>query len=104
MYKMITLYFTPKDPEQFKKHYREVHVDLGVHPLLKRRFHTFDVGSVDEKIMPIPSNVFCYWEGEFESKETFLKCCSEMQAAADDTYKIATGGFLVMHFEVPDAR
>jgi uncharacterized protein (TIGR02118 family) len=101
MYKMINVYFAPKDPEHFKKYYREVHVPLGVHPLIKRRFHTFDVGTIKDAAAPIPSDVFCYWEAEFENKEAFLQCCREMQHVADDTYNYATGGFFLMHFEVP---
>jgi uncharacterized protein (TIGR02118 family) len=101
MYKLINMYFAPKDPAHFRKYYKEVHVPMGVHPLIKRRFHTFDVSTIRDANLQIPSDVFCYWEAEFENKQTFEKCLSEMQHVAEDTYNYATGGFFLVHFEVP---
>ena len=103
MYKFVVLYFAPKDPEHFKKYYREVHVPKGGHPLIKRRWYTFDVNSVNTQVLPVPSNVFCYYEAEFENDASFLECARDPVsiAAAADTEHFATGGLLALHFQVP---
>jgi hypothetical protein len=78
MYKFVTIYFTPKDPERFKKYYAAVHVALGEHPLALRRFHTYDIGNVTDHAVPTDvnlSNVFLYFEAEFASKESFYEYC-----------------------------
>ena len=101
MYRFIVQYFQPEDPEHFKKYYEEVHVAMGAHPLIKRRFYTFDVGGVSEKGQLSDSEVFCYFEADFETKEDFLEYCSLMEKAVADVKNYATGKVIAMHFAVP---
>ncbi|MGW5106011.1 EthD family reductase [Nocardia sp. NPDC004123] len=100
MYKFVVLYFTPKDPEHFKKHYEEIHVPLGASPRIKKRWYTFDVHSLDTQVQETASNVFCYYEALFESEAEFNEFMNDPagKAAAQDTENFATGGLLALYF------
>jgi len=82
MFKVAFLYPRPADPEAFRKHYIERHVPLcRAIPDGGRASYTFEPQTPDG-----PSEWFCIFEIEFDSREQWeasVKSAEAMAAQAD---------------------
>jgi len=96
---MLVLYPPPADPTAFRAHCKAVHVPLAetVPGLLDRRC-AFEVATVDGSESPY----FALYTGDFEDGAAFVAglASPEGQAAAVDLANFATGGAILLHYEV----
>jgi uncharacterized protein (TIGR02118 family) len=101
MYKLIALYPPPADPAHFRRYYEERHLPIArTMPGLVASRHSLAVEGVGA-----PSPYFCAWEGEFADRAAFEACLAspEGQATAGDIPNYATGGVVLIHYEVREA-
>jgi 4-carboxymuconolactone decarboxylase len=98
MHRVLALYAPPKDPAHFKKYYEETHLPLAAQmPGLLSSRYTFSVEGVGA-----PSPYFCIWEGDFASEKAMAAATESPigQKVAADIPNYATGGVIVLHFDV----
>ncbi|MFC7405621.1 EthD family reductase [Georgenia alba] len=98
MHKVLVLYPPPADPAAFEQHYRDVHLPLvrKLPDMLAHRF-TLAVRSQEE-----PSPYFAVFEADFPDEETYVASMAspEGQAVGADVPNYASGGVVVLHYDV----
>ncbi|MFD1718396.1 EthD family reductase [Georgenia deserti] len=98
MHKVLVLYPPPTDPAAFEEHYRTVHLPLArkLPGMLACRF-TLSVDAGDR-----PSPYFAIFEADFPDEETYAAAMAspEGQAVGADVPNYATGGAVVLHYDV----
>lgn len=99
MHQMLVLYRPPTNPAAFRAHYEAVHVPLAeaIPGLLGRRY-AFDIAAIDGAGSPF----FAMYQGDFEDEAAFTAglASPEGQAAAADLANFATGGAVLLHYDV----
>jgi len=98
MHKLLVLYNEPKDPAHFRKYYVEAHVPLASKlPGMKASRYTFDAKPLGPGKPP-----FCIFEAEFENEAALMAALqsNEGKAVAGDVPNYASGGVMMMHYEM----
>ncbi|SDV50572.1 EthD family reductase [Chitinasiproducens palmae] len=101
MHKLVVLYPPPTDRAHFARYYVEKHLPLvATLPNLRASRHSLNVEGAGA-----PAPYFAIWEGEFDSEASMGEAMqSEIgQAIANDAQNYASGGAVVMHYEVASA-
>jgi uncharacterized protein (TIGR02118 family) len=99
MHRMIALYPPPTDPDAFRKYYEEIHVPLAdAMPGVLARSYGFDLAAPDGSAAPY----FCTYQADFEDEAAWQASLGspEGQAAGADVANFATGGIVLLHFDV----
>jgi uncharacterized protein (TIGR02118 family) len=99
MHRMLVLYPPPADPEAFRSYYVETHLPLADKiPGLRSRTYGFDLATPDGSESPY----FAKFEAEFDDEAAFLAGLGspEGQAAGADLGNFATGGAVLLHYDV----
>jgi len=94
----MVLYPLPADTEHFSCYYQETHLQLAAKlPGLRGMRYSMNVEALEGD-----SPYFCIWEGDFRDEQAMLLALQseEGQAVAADVPKYASGGALILHFEV----
>ncbi|GAA4431145.1 EthD family reductase [Georgenia halophila] len=98
MHKVLVLYPTPTDPAAFEEYYRNVHLPLArkLPGMLDHRF-TLSVSAGDQE-----SPYFAIFEADFPDEATYAASMAspEGQAVGADVPNYATGGAVVLHYDV----
>ena len=98
MHKVLVLYNHPADADAFKRYYEQSHVPLAdkLPGLLSARY-TFSVQGLGAE-----SPYFCVWEGMFESEAAMGAAVASPagQAVVGDMPNYATGGAVILHYEI----
>jgi uncharacterized protein (TIGR02118 family) len=97
MHKVLAMYPQPRDPEHFRRYYRDTHVPLASKmPGLRSSRWSFSIESVDG-----PSPYFCIWEGEFDDAAAMAAAMGspEGQRVVADIPNYATGGVVILHYD-----
>ncbi|CAM5785890.1 EthD family reductase [Castellaniella caeni] len=96
-WKLLVLYSPPASPDEFRRHYVEVHLPLvaGLPGLLASHY-SFDVRTADAS-----SPYFCIWQGDFESAEAIVAAMQSPQGqkVQADAAAMATGGIVIMQYQ-----
>ncbi len=98
MYKLMVLYPHPESPADFRQYYTERHLPLASQlPLLLSSRHAFEPAAIGAQ-----SPYFCIWEGDFGRAEDMQASMASQigQVVANDVPNYATGGALILHYEV----
>ena len=101
MHKILVLYPHPKSPEHFRQYYAEKHIPLSKQlPGLKASRYSFSIEGVGAE-----SPYFCVWEGDFANSTDMAKAMSSPigQKVAADAVNYASGGIVVLHYEVTES-
>jgi len=99
MHRMLVLYPPPADPAAFRSYYVETHLPLAEKiPGLRSYTYGFDLATPDGSDSPY----FAKFEGEFDDEASFLAGLGspEGQAAGADLANFATGGAVLLHYDV----
>lgn len=92
------MYPPPEDPNHFRQYYQNHHIPLAnTLPYLRDMRYGLNVQGMES-----PSPYFCIWEGDFDSKEDMEKALQseEGQKVANDVSNYATGGAVLVHYEI----
>lgn len=98
MHKLTVLYPPPTEPEHFNRYYVERHLPLvATLPNLRASRYSLNIQGVGAD-----APFYAIWEGDFDSEASMAEAMqSEIgQAVANDAQNYATGGAIVMHFEL----
>jgi uncharacterized protein (TIGR02118 family) len=101
MYKTLTLYPTPEDPQAFREYYESTHVPLIQSvPGLRAFRYSFNVSAPEGE-----SPYFAVSEAEWDSPQALDEALRtpEGQASAADMRGYSTGGFVMVGYSLPDA-
>ena len=99
MHRMLVLYPPPSDPDAFRSYYVDTHLPLAEKiPGLRSYTYGFDLATPDGSDSPY----FAKFEGEFDDEASFLAGLGspEGQAAGADLANFATGGAVLLHYDV----
>ncbi len=99
MHHMLVLYPPPADPDAFRTYYEGTHLPLAdAIPGLRSRTYGFDIATPDGSESPY----FAKFEAVFDDEASFLAGLGspEGQAAGADLANFATGGAVLLHYEV----
>lgn len=102
MHRFIVLYPRPQDVEAFRQHYSEVHVPLvQAMPGIKNMSYSFDA-----TVLQGDAEYACVFEAEFEDRAALETALGSPQgaAAAADVANFATGGVVLLDYEVAGIR
>ena len=98
MHRLIVLYPPPADPDHFRSHYEDTHVKLVAKmPGLRGYRYGFDVAAAEGE-----SPYFCVFEADFDDAAAMnaARASSEGQAVRADVPNYATGGAVVLDYEL----
>ena len=98
MHKVLVLYNHPANAQAFRDYYEKNHVPLAQKlPGLLSAQYTFSVQGLGAD-----SPYFCVWEGMFESEAAMgaAVTSAEGQAVVADIPNYATGGVVILHYDV----
>jgi uncharacterized protein (TIGR02118 family) len=98
MRRVLALYPHPKDPEAFRRYYEGTHTPLAaLLPGLLASRHSFSVEGLGAA-----SPYFCIWEGDFADAAAVEAAVQspEGQAVVADIPNYATGGVVIVHYDV----
>src|SRR3954447_19032699 len=98
MHRLIVLYPPPTDRDHFRSFYEESHLKLAAKlPGLRGYRYGFDVAA-DEGESPY----FCVFEADFDDAAAMspARQSTEAQAARPDPANYATGGAVVLNYEL----
>ena len=101
MHRVLALYPPPRDPEHFRNYYVSTHVPLAnTLPGLRGFRYSFDVQALGGS-----SPYFCVAELDFDSADALMAALNseEGKATAGDVQNYATGGIVLLHYEMTDA-
>lgn len=98
MHTLMVLYGTPEDPDAFRIHFRDIHLDL-VRRLPGVRATRYSLDLVSPQGVPLFAAVF---EADFDSAEDMARALASPEgvAAQSDTQAFATGVVQILHFEI----
>ena len=101
MIRLLVLYGQPKDPAAFDKYYRDTHV-----PIARRMkgLKKWTIGKVQGTPDGEPAPFYYIADLYMETREDFdqLLASPEGQAAVADVPNYATGGALLLHYDVSE--
>jgi uncharacterized protein (TIGR02118 family) len=100
MRRLMVLYNPPDDPEHFRRHYVETHLPLAAKmPGLRGYRYGLDLNAPEGD-----APYFCVFEGDFDDAASLGAALEspEGQTALADVPNYATGGLVVLDFEVQD--
>lgn len=100
MHKLLVLHAIPKDPEHFRKYYRETHMPLAAQlPGLRGARYSFAVSGLGE-----PAPFFCVYEADFADEAAMKRALASPmgQKVVADVPNFTTGPARVIHYEVED--
>jgi uncharacterized protein (TIGR02118 family) len=98
MHRLLVLYPPPTDPDHFRNYYENTHLKLVEKiPGLRGYRYSFDVAAAEGE-----SPYFCVFEADFDDADAYAAglASSENQAVRADVPNYATGGILVLNFEL----
>jgi len=98
MYRFSVFYPPPKDPAHFRDYYVHNHLPKARElPNIKATRYAFNVEALEGD-----SPYFCIFEADFDSKEEMFQSLQSEQGqlVAADVPNYATGGAIILHFEV----
>ena len=98
MHRLLVLYPPPTDPDHFRTYYEETHLKLVAKlPGLRGYRYGFDVAA-DAGASPY----FCVFEADFDDAAamTAARQSTEGQATSADLPNYATGGAVVLNYEL----
>jgi uncharacterized protein (TIGR02118 family) len=98
MHRLVVLYPPPTDPDHFRTYYEETHLELVAKlPGLRGYRYGFDVAT-DKGESPY----FCVFEADFDDAAAMsaARQCTEGQAVRADLPNYATGGAVVLNYEL----
>ena len=99
MYRLLTLYPPPSDPDAFRAHFEGKHLPLVEKlPGLRDYSYGFDLAAVDGGESPY----FCTFAGDFDDARALDAALGspEGEAVAADVPNYATGGVILLRLEV----
>ena len=99
MHHMLVLYPPPADRDAFRAYYEATHLPLADKiPGLRSRSYGFDIATPDGSESPY----FAKFEGVFDDEASFLAGLGspEGQAAGADLGNFASGGAVLLHYDV----
>ena len=98
MHRLLVLYPPPADPDHFRSYYEETHLKLAAKiPGLRAYRYGFDVAAGEGE-----SPYFCVFEADFDDAAAMAagRAAPEGQATQADIPNYATGGVVVLDYEV----
>lgn len=98
MHRLLVLYPPPTDPQHFRGYFASTHVPLAQKmPGLRDFRYSFDVQALGGA-----SPYFCVAELDFDSADALTAALGspEGQAAAGDVPNYATGGSVLLHYDL----
>jgi uncharacterized protein (TIGR02118 family) len=98
MHRLIVLYPPPSDPDHFRSYYEDTHLKLAAKmPGLRGYRYGFDVAAAEGE-----SPYFCVFEADFDDAAAMdaARESSEGQAVRADVSNYATGGAVVLSYEL----
>jgi uncharacterized protein (TIGR02118 family) len=98
MHRLLVLYPPPADPDHFRSYYEDTHLGLVAKiPGLRGYRYGFDVAATQGE-----SPYFCVFEADFDDAAALSagRESSDGRAAAADVPNYATGGAIVLDYEV----
>jgi uncharacterized protein (TIGR02118 family) len=98
MHRLLVLYPPPSDPDHFRSYYEDTHLPLAAKlPGLLAYRYSFDVAAAEGE-----SPYFCVFEADFDDAAALsaARASSEGQAVRADVQKYATGGAVVLNYEL----
>jgi uncharacterized protein (TIGR02118 family) len=98
MHRLLVLYPPPADPDHFRRYYESTHIALAAKmPGLRRYRYGFDVAAGEGE-----SPYFCVFEADFDDAAALsaARGSAEGQAVAADVPNYATGGVVVLDYEL----
>ena len=102
MHRLLTLYGPPSDPDDFRTHFEGTHLPLVEKlPGLGDYTYGFDLTAVDGG----ESQYFCTFAGDFANARALDAALASPagQAVAADVPNYATGGVVLLRYDVRDA-
>ena len=98
VHRLLVLYPPPADPNHFRSYYEETHLKLVVEwPGLRGYSYAFDVAAAEGD-----SPYFCVFEADFDDAAAMAaaQASPQGQATRADVANYATGGVVVVNYEV----
>ena len=98
MHRLLVLYPPPTDPDHFRSYYEDTHLPLVAElPGLRGYRYSFDVAASEGE-----SPYFCVFEADFDDAAAYSAATAspEGQATRADVSNYATGGVVVLNFEL----
>lgn len=98
MHRLLVLYPPPADPDHFRGHYEATHLPLVAKmPGLRGYRYSFDIAAAGGE-----SPYFCVFEADFDDAAALAAAreSPEGQAVAADVQNYATGGVVVLDYEL----
>jgi uncharacterized protein (TIGR02118 family) len=98
MHRLLVLYPLPTDPDHFRSYYESTHLPLVAKmPGLRGYRYSFDVSAGAGE-----SPYFCVFEADFDDAAALSagRSSTEGQAVAADVSNYATGGVVVLDYEL----
>ena len=98
MHRLLVLYPPPTDPDHFRTYYEQTHLPLAAAiPGLRSYRYAFDVAATAGD-----SPYFCVFEAEFDDAAALAagQESPQGQAARADVANYATGGVVVVNYEL----
>ena len=102
MHRLLVLYPPPADPQAFREYYEAHHLPLAARlPGLRAYRWGFDVAALGAN-----SACFCAFEADFDDAAALDAAFAspEGEATAADVPNYATGGALLLHYEVREGE
>lgn len=102
MHRFVALYPPPQDLEAFTQYYSDVHVPLvAALPGIRNMSYSFDA-----TVLHGDAEFVCVFEAEFEDRAALQSALGSPQgaAAAADVANFATGGVVLLDYEVAGIR
>jgi len=100
MHKLVVLHYTPDNPEEARRYYRDVHIPIAAQtPNLRScRF------SLAPRAMDGSEPFFCVYEATFDSREKMDEAFrTEIgQRVVADAANFASAGSVVIHYELEE--
>jgi uncharacterized protein (TIGR02118 family) len=98
MHRLLVLYPPPSDPGHFRSYYENTHLPLAAKlPGLRGYRYSFDVAAAEGE-----SPYFCVFEADFDDAAAMnaARQSTEGQATLADVPNYATGGVVVLNYEL----
>ena len=99
MHRLLVLYPPPSDPDHFRSYYQDTHLPLVAKlPGLRAYRYSVDVVVAGEGESPY----YCVFEADFDDAAAYSAAMesTEGQAVRADVPKYATGGAVVLNYEL----
>ena len=100
MHRLLVLYPPPSDPDHFRSYYEDTHLPLVAKlPGLRAYRYSFDVAAGEGE-----SPYYCVFEADFDDAAAYSAALEspEGQAVRADVPNYATGGGVVLNYELGD--